>query len=47
MPGWRSYKPESRHAGGTSTTSDMQMIDANGRKRRGIKGPLDEGEAGE
>ena len=26
MPGWMSYKLESRQAGETSTTSDMQMI---------------------
>ena len=26
MLGWMGYKPESRQAGETSTTSDMQMI---------------------
>ena len=43
MPGWMSYKLESKFLGEISTTSDMQ-IHFNGRKRRGTKEPLDEGE---
>ena len=43
-----SYKLESRQAGETSTTSDMQMLcHSNGRKQRGAKELLDEGEGGE
>ena len=43
MPGWMSYKLESKFLGEISTTSDMQ-IHFNGRKQRGTKEPLDEGE---
>ena len=43
MLGWMSYKLESKFLGEISTTSDMQ-IHFNGRKRRGTKEPLDEGE---
>ena len=46
MPGWMNHKLESRFPGEISTTSDMQMIQPNGRKRRGTKEPLDEGERG-
>ena len=34
MPGWIKHKLESRFLGEISTTSDMQMIPPNGRKRR-------------
>ena len=47
VPGWMNHKLESRLPGKTSTTSDMQMIPLNGRKQRGTKEPLDEGEGGE
>jgi len=40
------HKLESRLSGEISVTSDMQMI-LYGRKRRGTKEPLDEGERGE
>ena len=40
MPGWIKHKLESRFLGEISTTSDMQMIPPNGRKRRRIKSPL-------
>ena len=40
------HELESRFPGEISTTSDMQMIQPNGRKRRGTKEPLDEGERG-
>ena len=46
MPGWMSYKLESKFLGEISTTSDMQ-IHFNGRKRRGTKEPLDESQRGE
>ena len=46
MLGWMSYRLESRLLGEIPTTSDMQMIQPNGRKRRGTKEPLDEGERG-
>ena len=46
-PGWMKHKPESRLLGEISATSDMQMIPPYGRKRRGTKEPLDEGERGE
>ena len=44
MPGWMSYKLESRLLGEISTTSDRY---SNGRKQRGTKDPLDEDERGE
>ena len=44
--GWMTHKLESRLLGEISTTSDMQMIHFNGRKQRGTKEPLDEGERG-
>ena len=40
MPGWIKHKLESRFLGEISTTSDMQMIPPNGRKRRRIKSLL-------
>ena len=46
MLGWMTHKLESRLLGEISTTSDMQMIHFNGRKQRGTKEPLDEGERG-
>ena len=47
MPSWMNHKLESRVQGEISATSDMQMIPPYGRKRRGTKEPLDEGERGE
>ena len=47
MLGWIKHKLESRLPGEVSITSDMQMIHPNGRKCRGAKEPLDEGERGE
>ena len=44
MPGWMKHKLESRLPGEISTTSDMQMIPLSGRKQRGTKEPLDEGQ---
>ena len=44
MPGWMKHKLESRFPGEVSITSDMQMTHPNGRKQRGAKEPLDEGE---
>ena len=44
--GWMKHKLESRLPGGILITSDMQM-GYNGRKWRGTKQPLDEGERGE
>ena len=41
------HKLESRSQGEIPTTSDMQMTPPYGRKRRGTKEPLDEGERGE
>ena len=38
------HKPESRLPGEIAITSDMQMTDLEGRKRRVIEEPLDEGE---
>ena len=46
MPDWMNHKLESRLPGEISTTLDMQLIPLyNGRKRRGTKEPLDEGES--
>ena len=47
MPNWMELKLESRLPGEISTTSDLQMIPLNGKKQRGTKKPLDEGERGE
>ena len=47
MPGWMTHKLELRLLGEIQITSDMQMISLNGRKQRGTKEPLDEGERGE
>ena len=44
MLGWMKHKLESRLLGEISVTSDMQMIHPNGRKCRGAKEPLEEGE---
>ena len=44
MPGWMKHKLESRLLGEISTTSDMQMTPPFGKKQRGTKEPLDEGE---
>ena len=45
--GWIEHKLESRLLGEISITSDMQMTPPYGRKWRGTKEPLDEGERGE
>ena len=47
MPGWMKHKLESRLQGEISRTSDMQMTPPFGKKQRGTKEPLDEGERGE
>ena len=47
MLGWMNDKLESRWPGEISTTPDMQIYHSNGRKQRGTKEPLDEGERGE
>ena len=44
MLGWRKHKLESRLPGEISITSDVQMTHPYGRKQRGIKEPLDDGE---
>ena len=44
MLGWMNLKLESRLMGGISETSDMQMTPPYGRKWRGTKVSLDEGE---
>ena len=44
IPGWMKHKMESRLLGEIETTSDMQMTPPYGRKQRGTKEPLDEGE---
>ena len=41
-----NHKLESRLLGEISATSDMQIIPPYGRKQRGTKEPLDEGEKG-
>ena len=46
MPGWMKLKLESILLGKTSITSDMQMTPPLGRKKRGTKESLDEGEKG-
>ena len=45
MAGWMKHKLESRLPGEISIASDMQMTLLYGRKQRGIKEPLDEGES--
>ena len=45
--GWMKHKLESRFLGEISITSDMQITPPYGRKLRGIKERLDEGERGE
>ena len=47
MPGWMNHKLKSRLPGEITTTSDMQMTTLSGRKLRGTKEILDEGERGE
>ena len=47
MSVWMKHKLESRLVGEISITSDMQMTPPLGRKQRGTKQPLDEGERGE
>ena len=47
MPGWMKHKLESRLPGEMSITSDMQMTPPHGRKQRGTKEPIDEGERDE
>ena len=47
MLSWLKHKLESRLPGEISTTSDMQTTPPHGRKRRGTKEPLNEGERGE
>ena len=44
MPVWMKHKLESRLQGEISITSDMQMTPPYGRKWRGTKKPLDNGE---
>ena len=44
MLGWMKHKLESRFLGEISTTSDMKMYHSNGRKQRGTRESLDEGE---
>ena len=45
MLGWMKQKLEARVLGEISIISVMQMSPPNGRKRRGIQEPLDEGES--
>ena len=47
MPGWMKHKLESRLPEEISIISDMQMTLPYGRKQRGTKEPLDEGERGD
>ena len=47
MPGWMNHKLESRLWRDMSKTLDMQMIPLDGRKSRGTKESLGEGERGE
>ena len=47
MLGWIKLKLESRFPGEISIASIMNMTPFNGRKQRGTKEPLDEGERGE
>ena len=43
---WMKHKLDSILSGEIAITSDMQLIPPYGRKRRGTKEPLDEGERG-
>ena len=49
MPGWKKLdsRLESRSLREISMTSDIEMILTYGRKQRGTKEPLDEGQRGE
>ena len=47
MPDLMKHKLESRLPGEIAITSDMQMTPPYGRKQRGNKEPIDEGETGE
>ena len=47
MPDWMKHKLESRLPGDVSIISATQMTHPYGRKQRGTKEPLDEGERGE
>ena len=47
MLDWMKHELESRLQGKISITSDMQMTHPYGRKQRGTKEALDEGERGE
>ena len=47
MLGWMNHKLESSLLGEISITSNMHMTHPYGRKQRGTKEPLDEGERGE
>ena len=44
MSDWMKHKLESRLLGEIPITPDMQTTPPKGRKRRGTKEPLDEGE---
>ena len=44
MQGQMTHQLASRLPGEISTTSDMQMIPLSGRKQKGTKEPLDEGQ---
>ena len=46
MLDWMKHKLESRLLGKISITSDIRWYHPNGRKQRGTKEPLDEGERG-
>ena len=46
MLDWMKHKLESTLSGEIAITSDMQLIPPYGRKQRGTKEPLDEGERG-
>ena len=47
MLGWMNHKLESKLPGKISITLDILMNHPYGRKQRGTKEPLDEGERGE
>ena len=47
IPGWMNHKLESRLLGKYQQSWICRFHHANGRKRRGTKEPLDEGEIGE
>ena len=47
IPGWMKHKLESRFLGEISTTPICRWYHSNGRKWKGTKEPLDEGERGE